>query len=133
MHKHAKKIVAAAYQQGYDKLHQLSHKQVREKLGQRQQRAYQHAVDIEDQRMTHGQRVRWYRHPDRQKGRAKAAIICYFHGGGFVTGSIEDGDYFCQRLCYESGCTVASIGYRLAPEHTFPAAYDDALLPGKGE
>lgn len=53
--------------------------------------------------------------------------LVYLHGGGWVLGSIESHDGICRHLAAESGCAVASVAYRLAPEHPFPAALDDAL------
>ncbi|KTG07723.1 alpha/beta hydrolase [Haloprofundus marisrubri] len=52
--------------------------------------------------------------------------VVFFHGGGFVLGSIETLDWLCRHLTRESGCAVLSVGYRLAPEHPFPAAVEDA-------
>lgn len=52
--------------------------------------------------------------------------VVYFHGGGFAMGSIEGHDGLCRTLAVETGCCVASVGYRLAPEHPFPAATLDA-------
>ncbi|MCU4741536.1 alpha/beta hydrolase [Natronoglomus mannanivorans] len=52
--------------------------------------------------------------------------IVFFHGGGFVLGSLETHDWLCRHLTRESGCAVLSIDYRLAPEHPFPAAVEDA-------
>jgi acetyl esterase/lipase len=51
----------------------------------------------------------------------------FFHGGGMVAGSIDSHDLVCRALAEESGCKLLSIGYRLAPEHPFPAAVDDAV------
>jgi acetyl esterase len=51
--------------------------------------------------------------------------ISYFHGGGWVVGSIASFDTTCRALCNASGATVASVGYRLAPEHPFPAGLED--------
>ncbi|HSW37869.1 MAG TPA: alpha/beta hydrolase, partial [Acidobacteriota bacterium] len=53
-------------------------------------------------------------------------VIIYFHGGGWVLGDIEGSDGFCRNLADASGCIVVSVGYRLAPEHPFPAAVDDS-------
>jgi acetyl esterase len=53
--------------------------------------------------------------------------VVYFHGGGYVKGGIEESDAFCRRLVATSGHAVLSVDYRLAPEHPFPAALDDAL------
>jgi acetyl esterase len=52
--------------------------------------------------------------------------IVYFHGGGFVIGDLDSYDGFCRLLANESGCRLISIDYRLAPEHKFPAALEDA-------
>lgn len=49
----------------------------------------------------------------------------YYHGGGFVIGSIEGHDDLCRHLADRAECVVASVEYRLAPEHPFPAAVDD--------
>lgn len=52
-------------------------------------------------------------------------ILVYFHGGGWVRGSIDAYDGVCRILANETGCQVISVGYRLAPEHPFPAAVAD--------
>jgi acetyl esterase len=54
-------------------------------------------------------------------------IVVFFHGGGWVLGSLDTHDPFCRALCSGAGCVVVSVGYRLAPEYRFPAASDDAL------
>jgi acetyl esterase len=54
------------------------------------------------------------------------ATIVYFHGGGWVVGSLDGSDAACRRLTVASGATVVSVDYRLAPEHRFPTAVDDA-------
>jgi acetyl esterase len=53
-------------------------------------------------------------------------VLVYFHGGGFTIGSIASHDTLCRTLAQRSGCAVVSVGYRLAPEHRFPTAVDDA-------
>jgi acetyl esterase len=55
------------------------------------------------------------------------AGIVYFHGGGFVIGSIEVYEGVCRMLANASGCRIVSVDYRLAPEHKFPAAIEDGL------
>lgn len=56
-----------------------------------------------------------------------AALLVYLHGGGWVVGSIQTHDRMCRRLAAASGLAVLSVGYRLAPEHPWPAAVDDAM------
>lgn len=53
--------------------------------------------------------------------------LIYYHGGGFVIGTIETHDSTCRRLANKSRCQVISIDYRLSPEHPFPAPSDDAI------
>ena len=55
-----------------------------------------------------------------------APVFVYAHGGGWCYGSIETVDRMCRRVADRSDCAVLSVGYRLAPEHVFPAALDDA-------
>ncbi|QDV35464.1 alpha/beta hydrolase [Tautonia plasticadhaerens] len=53
-------------------------------------------------------------------------LLVFSHGGGWVVGNVETVDHSCRTLANASGCVVASVDYRLSPEHTFPAAADDA-------
>ena len=55
----------------------------------------------------------------------------FFHGGGMVAGSIDTHDTLCASLAGATGCRLISVGYRLAPEHKFPAAVDDAIAAAK--
>ena len=64
--------------------------------------------------------------------------ILYFHGGGWVIGSLEGYDLPCRYFCARTGCALVAVDYRLAPEHKFPAAIDDAVaayrwLAGRGD
>lgn len=54
-------------------------------------------------------------------------LLVYFHGGGWVQGSIATHDASCRLLAHMSGVRVASVDYRLAPEHPYPAAVEDAV------
>jgi acetyl esterase len=56
-----------------------------------------------------------------------AAMVLYFHGGGFILGGLESHDDVCAELCQRTGYEVVAVDYRLAPEHVHPAAYDDAM------
>jgi acetyl esterase len=64
--------------------------------------------------------VRIYR-PERAAG-----ALVYFHGGGWVLGNVKTADGVCATLARRARATVISVDYRLAPEHRFPAAVDDA-------
>ena len=55
-----------------------------------------------------------------------SALLVYFHGGAWVTGSLTSHDSLCRFLAAHAGVRVLAVGYRLAPEHPFPAAVDDA-------
>lgn len=67
-------------------------------------------------------RVRLYR-PTAQ---AHLPLVVFFHGGGFVLCDLETHDALCRSLARASGCAVASVEYRLAPETRFPGALEDA-------
>jgi acetyl esterase len=54
-------------------------------------------------------------------------LLVYFHGGGWVVGDLDTHDELVARLAIDANCAVASVDYRLAPEHPFPAPCDDAL------
>jgi len=55
-----------------------------------------------------------------------APLLVYLHGGGYVIGDLESHDQPCRLLCRQAGVHVLAVDYRLAPEHPFPAAADDA-------
>ena len=63
--------------------------------------------------------------PARAGAKPRGTML-YLHGGGFIMGSTADRDGVCRRLAAGTGLRVVSAGYRLAPEHPFPAAHDDA-------
>lgn len=58
---------------------------------------------------------------------ANGSAVVFFHGGGWVVGSMATHDATCRHLAATSGATVFNVEYRLAPEHPFPAAHDDAV------
>jgi acetyl esterase len=53
-------------------------------------------------------------------------VLLYLHGGGFVIGNLETHDSLCRQLALRSGAAVVALDYRLAPEHRFPVAVEDA-------
>jgi acetyl esterase len=58
---------------------------------------------------------------------ASGPLLVFFHGGGFWCGDLDTHDAPCRFLAEQSGARVLAVDYRLAPEHPFPAAYDDAV------
>ena len=68
-------------------------------------------------------RIRIYTPP----GAGPFPLLVFFHGSGFVLCSLDTHDGMCRNLCAGTGCVVASVDYRLAPEHKFPAAIEDCV------
>lgn len=64
--------------------------------------------------------------PQEGGGDAEPAIL-FMHGGGCVIGDLDSHDVFCRTLCHDTGASVFSLDYRLAPEHPFPAAVEDTV------
>jgi acetyl esterase len=67
--------------------------------------------------------------------RGRLPWLLYLHGGGFVVGGLDSHDDICAELADRSGLGVVAVDYRLAPEHRFPAAFDDcwAVLQALGD
>lgn len=68
--------------------------------------------------------VRSYR-PAGQAGNLPALV--FYHGGGWVVGSLDTHDHMCRHLAVRAGLAVLAVDYRLAPEHPFPAALEDSI------
>ncbi len=58
-------------------------------------------------------------------------VLVYLHGGGWVIGDLDTHDVVCRTLANGAGCAVVSVHYRPAPEHRFPAAFDDTLTAAR--
>ncbi|WP_445488315.1 alpha/beta hydrolase [Rhodopseudomonas sp. RCAM05734] len=71
--------------------------------------------------------VRIYTPLTLRKADGMAPCLVFFHGGGWVIGDLDSHDVVCRTLAAEGEMIVISVDYRLAPEHKFPAAIDDAL------
>ena len=67
----------------------------------------------------------------RPEGKGSFPTVVFFHGGGFVLGDLETHDNMCRELCRTSRVVVLAVDYRLAPEHPFPAAFNDAMAATK--
>jgi acetyl esterase len=63
----------------------------------------------------------------RPAGEGPLPVLVYFFGGGWTLGSLDTSDALCRTLANSVGCLTVSVGYRLAPEHKFPAAPEDCF------
>ncbi len=68
--------------------------------------------------------IRTYRAPSTPA--QNASCVVYFHGGGFVIGSLDTHENTCRRIAHRTGAVVVSVDYRLGPEHVFPTGHEDA-------
>nr|WP_235736579.1 alpha/beta hydrolase [Nocardioides alcanivorans] len=64
-------------------------------------------------------------------GAGPRPTVLHLHGGGWVIGDLESHDQPCRRLARDTGAVVVALDYRLAPEHPFPAAVEDALAAAR--
>ncbi|HKH65903.1 MAG TPA: alpha/beta hydrolase, partial [Reyranella sp.] len=74
-----------------------------------------------------GGKIRFRRYRPQGAAAGPLPTLIYYHGGGFVIGTMETHDSTCRRLANKSRCQVISIDYRLSPEHPFPAPIDDGV------
>jgi acetyl esterase len=71
--------------------------------------------------------ARLYTPKQRRDGQGLAPALVFFHGGGWVIGNLDTHDVACRKLAHEGAMKVIAVDYRLAPEHKFPAAVEDAV------
>lgn len=85
-------------------------------------------IHIEDYSIQNGceeVNVRWYLPKDIDVPQSGWPCVLYFHGGGYVVGGLDSHEFLLSHICRDLNIAVLSVDYRLAPEHRFPAAYDD--------
>jgi acetyl esterase len=75
--------------------------------------------------------ARIYTPKSLRKSNGLSPCLVFFHGGGWVIGDLDSHDVVCRKLAHEGELIVISVDYRLAPEHKFPAAADDAIAATK--
>ncbi|KAI8503965.1 neutral cholesterol ester hydrolase 1 [Branchiostoma belcheri] len=92
--------------------------------------SYREGLDCRDT-MFNRVRVRVYEPVSVAKSGAKVPGLVYIHGGGWVMLSVDVFDELTARVARELGIVVVSVEYRLAPEHLFPAAFDDCVAATK--
>jgi acetyl esterase len=128
----AQAILDAVRKAGLPELWQLTPDQAREQYALRVKRldvrdepfhaAETLRIDVAERSL----RVRVYR-PREQMIGERLPVLVWYHGGGFVIGDLDTHDSACRRLARLAQCLVVAVDYRLAPEHRFPAAVDDAM------
>lgn len=75
----------------------------------------------------HGEfQLRYHRGMQTTK-EADLPVLVWFHGGGWVVGDLDSHDWVCRAIANAANCAIISVDYHLAPEHPFPAAFDDAV------
>jgi acetyl esterase len=89
-------------------------------------------VSVEQRSIPAGGReiaIRVYRtsHTETAEARGTLPVVVFFHGGGFVMGTLDTHEPYCKALAAEAGAIVVSVDYRLAPENKFPAGVEDSL------
>lgn len=123
LHRQARQLVEENHELGVMPRHNMTPAEAREVMKKLPAPAYKHVNEVRELsvRTTSGQLgARLYRHDPGATG-----TVLFLHGGGWVTGGLDSSDALCRGLAQESGCTILSLDYRLAPEHPFPAALDD--------
>jgi acetyl esterase/lipase len=105
---------------------ELCHEAVRKLLVQAQPQMppAPEVAKVEDRTIDGGIGVRIYNPAPDESGQP---IMVFYHGGGFVIGDLESHDSMARAIASQVGAVVVAVDYRLAPEHPFPAAVDDAF------
>jgi acetyl esterase len=124
----ARQVIDATLALGLPPMEQMTPRQARESMRARiaalgpveeVARVEEHRVGVENGAIT----VRCY----TPRGAGLRPALVFFHGGGWVIGDLDTHDGICRSLANAAGCVVASVDYRLAPEHRYPTAVDDAF------
>lgn len=127
----ARTLLAAAYRTGLPRLHQLSLSEARHSfrkllLGYRpRSEVLCDAIALARPRNLGGALVARLHRPTDS---VCPPVVLFLHGGGWALGDAQSYDAFCADLARESGAAVLALDYRLAPEHPFPAAVEDACF-----
>lgn len=130
----AQSLLAMAYRVGAPKFHELSPAQARHSFQKLQFAFRPEAPAVAATAEVPMARpdgsallARLYR-PLSSKPQDVLPLLIFLHGGGWCVGDVASYDVLCRELTNLSGCAVLSVDYRLAPEHPFPAALDDAVF-----
>jgi acetyl esterase len=123
----AKAVIDLVIKSGRPPYHQLSPKDARQMFRDTRPASTPPAPEIGAVRdlTVDGIPARLYR-PKGVSPSTALPVLVYFHGGGWVIGDLDTHDVLCRQLTAAAGISVIAVDYRLAPEHKFPAAVDDA-------
>ena len=123
----AKAVIDLVIKSGRPPYHQLSPKDARQLFRDTRPASTPPAPEIGEVKDLRADQVpfRLYRPKGVPTSAALPALI-FFHGGGWVIGDLDTHDVLCRQLTAGAGISVVNVDYRLAPEHKFPAAVDDA-------
>ena len=123
----AKAVIDLVIKSGRPPYHQLSPKDARQMFRDTRPASTPPAPEIGEVKDLRAEQIpfRLYRPKGVPASTALPALI-FFHGGGWVIGDLETHDVLCRQLTAGAGISVVNVDYRLAPEHKFPAALDDA-------
>ncbi len=126
----AAQVLAFLQQAGAPKVHELPVAQARavfEAMAPQLDMAEEPMAEVSDRTIPAPGGARAIRIYRPRAGMEDAPVVLFFHGGGWVIGSIATHDRVCRRLAAAADAIVVSLDYRLAPEHPFPAAVEDVL------
>ena len=125
-----RKVLDDAADAGTPPVPELSPDQVRANLAAGFEKLFGEREEVHsvEDRDADGVPVRIYRPVETDE---PSTALVYFHGGGFVAGSVDVYDPLTRAIANRAGCVVISVDYRLAPEHRYPAAVDDAWTATK--
>jgi acetyl esterase len=123
----AKAVIDLVIKSGRPPYHQLSPKDARQMFRDTRPASTPPAPEIGEVKDLRADQIpfRLYRPKGVPASTALPALV-FFHGGGWVIGDLETHDVLCRQLTAAAGISVVNVDYRLAPEHKFPAALDDA-------
>src|SRR5919197_533451 len=123
----AKAVIDLVIKSGRPPYHTLSPKDARQLFRETRPASTPPAPEIGEVKEIRAADVpaRLYR-PRSVPASAPLPALIFFHGGGWVIGDLDTHDVLCRQLTAGAGISVVNVDYRLAPEHPFPAAIDDA-------
>ena len=123
----AKAVIDLVIKSGRPPYHHLSPKDARQLFRETRPASTPTPPEIGEVKDVRAEQIpcRLYRPKGVPASTALPALI-FFHGGGWVIGDLETHDVLCRQLTAAAGISVVNVDYRLAPEHKFPAAVDDA-------